>query len=184
MFANSFTSAKPSHMPRVVYLQQKAPKTGKTSNLPPTTCDQFGLCLPFRRINAKQPFLWEMALLFRQHSKTFASLDRTNCSTDITRGIIATLFSKRASGMASLTNLARVDCAFFQFAMTNDLPPAGEDARVTVAQWIKPMRERGYAAPRGALYALRVVNESIELQLPLTSPAVLGVARTHRSKLC
>ena len=45
------------------------------------------------------------------------------------------------------------------------------------------MRERGYTAPRGALYALRVVNEAIGLQLPLTTLAVLGAARTHRSKI-
>ena len=128
------------------------------------------------------PSLWEVALLFRRHSKTFASLGRTKCPIEITKEIVATAFSKRASGMASITNLARFAGTFFQFALTNDYPPSGEDALISVAQWVRPMHERGYTVPRGPLYALRVVNEAIGLQLPLTDPAVLGDARIHRSK--
>ena len=85
--------------------------------------------------------------------------------------------------MESVTNLSRFPGAFFQFALTNDYPPAGEDALVSVAQWIRPMRQRGYTIHRSALYAFRVVNDALGLQLPLTAQAVLGAARTIRSKI-
>ena len=45
------------------------------------------------------------------------------------------------------------------------------------------MRVRGYTVPRGALYALRVANEALRMQLPLTAPAALGAARARRSKI-
>ena len=45
------------------------------------------------------------------------------------------------------------------------------------------MHQRGYTVPRSALYALRVVNEALGIQLPITAPAVLGAARTLRSKI-
>ena len=45
------------------------------------------------------------------------------------------------------------------------------------------MHARGRPVPRSALYASRVVNEAVATQLPLTAPAVLGVARTRRSKI-
>ena len=102
---------------------------------------------------------------------------------DICRAIIARAFSKRAPSVASVAKLARFDGAFFQFAPANNLPPAGEDALVTAVQRIKPMHQRGYTAPRGALYALRVVNEALGRQLPLTAPAVLGVSKTVRSRI-
>ena len=181
--ANSFASSKPSCIPRAVYMQKQEPKTGKTPNLPQPHVINFDYVDLFCASTPGNPSLWEAALLFRQRSKTVASLGRTNCATDITREIIATAFSKRASGMGPLTNLARFAGAFFQFALTNDIPPAGEDALVTAAQWIKPMRARGHTVPRGALYALRVMNEAIWLQLPLTTPVVLGAARAHRSKI-
>ena len=180
---NSFNSDKPSYIPRSVYLQKKAPKKGKDSSLPKPPVVNFDFFDLFTASTPNNPSLWEVELLCRQHSETFASLDRTNCSLEIARGIIAAAFSKRASGMAPLTNLARFAGAFFQFALANDLPPSGRDSLVTVAQWINPMRARGCAVPRGALYALRVVNEAIGLQLPLTAPAVLRLARTHRSKI-
>ena len=85
--------------------------------------------------------------------------------------------------MAPLANLDRFAGAFFKFALENEHPPAGEDSLVTIAQWVKPNHERGYTVPRSALYALRVANEALGMKLPLTAPAVLGVARTHRSKI-
>ena len=85
--------------------------------------------------------------------------------------------------MASVANLARFAGAFYQFALANEYPLAGEDALVTIVQWLKPMRRRGYTVPRSALYALRVVNEALGLQLPITASAVIAAARTVRSKI-
>ena len=97
--------------------------------------------------------------------------------------VIATAFSKHPAGMDSVANLARFPGAFYQFALENEYPLAGEDALVTIVQWLRPMHQRGYTAPRIALYALRVVKEAIGMQLPLTASAVLGAARTVRSKI-
>ena len=85
--------------------------------------------------------------------------------------------------MTTATNLARFGGAFFQAALTNGILPAGEGALATTAQRLRPTRERGYASPRGALYAIRVVYEALGLELPATAPVVVGAARTHRSKI-
>ena len=179
---DSFSQAsKPSYIPRMVFLQTNYPKKRKGPADPPLINSDF--IEIFALAEQNNPSLWEVTLLYRHYSKTFASLDRTPRSMDIKKGIISTAFSKRASGMASATNLARFAGAFYQFSLANEYPPAGEDALVAVVQWLKPMRRRGYTVPRIAHYSLRVENEALGMQLPLTASAVLGAARAVRSKI-
>ena len=93
------------------------------------------------------------------------------------------MFAERAPSMEAVNNLALFASAFSQFSLMGDLHPAGADAIAAIFQRLRPMRERCYTSPRGALYALRVVNEAIGLELPVTASAVLGAARTRRSKI-
>ena len=67
--------------------------------------------------------------------------------------------------------------------MASDYPPDGEDSLVSVDRRIRPIRQRGYTAPRGALYALRVASKALRQKLPLPDPSVLGAARAHRSEI-
>ena len=160
--AGSFPKTKTPYIPHAVFLHQKKQQGWKLPTALPKqpliNYDFVGLCtFPTPKI----PPLWEASLLFREHSKTCASLGRTQCSLAITREIDATALPKRASSMAAISNLARFAGAFFQFDLTAGLPPEGEDALATVPQWLRHMRERGYTVHRGALCDLRVVNEAV-----------------------
>ena len=135
----------------------------------------------FTSVNGTNPSLWEVALLFDKHSITFQSLVRTECPPDVTREIVATAFSKRSPSPQAVKNIARFAGAFFQFALLGQLPFAGEDALVAIAQWLKPLRKRGFTVPRNGLYALRVLDEDLGLKLQLRPPAVLAAARTVKS---
>ena len=172
---------KPSYVPRKIFLD------ATPSRKRPAPAEPLLINFPYVGIFAtatkRNPSLWEVSLLFRDHSKTCASLDRTLRPMETIKDVIATAFSKRATGMAAVANLARFAGAFYQFALANGYPPAGEDALVAIVQWLKPMRQRGYAVPRIALYSLRVMNEALWRQLPVTAPAVLGASRTLQSRI-
>ena len=88
-------SSKPSYIQWGIFLQTNCPKKRKPPAEPPL------VNFPYIEISAaspqNNPSLWEISLLFREHSKTFASLGRTMCPFDIAKAIVATAFSKRAS---------------------------------------------------------------------------------------
>ena len=60
----------------------------------------------------------------------------------IFREISPTSFSKLASLLASVANFARVAGAFFQYALANTPPPAGEDDLVNIALRLKHLHAR------------------------------------------
>ena len=129
------------------------------------------------------PSLWGVSLLPQEHSSVFRSLARTECPPDVAREIISTAFSKRSSSPQAVRNIARCAGAFFQFSLAKNIPAPCEDSLAAIAQWLKPLRARGFTAPRNGLCALRVIDEALGVQLPIRSPAVLAASRTARSQI-
>ena len=176
------STGRRNYVPRKIFFANLSHSTPR--DYPPTPPSTVPSFLDIFTSDFKNdPSLWEVSLLFREGSSVFRSLDRTMCPPDVIRDIVATAFSKRSSAPQSVRNIARFAGAFAQFAYVRGLPTTGEDSLAAIVQWLKPLHTRGFTVPRNGLYALRVIDEALGLQLPIRSPAVLAAARTTRSKI-
>ena len=128
--------------------------------------------------------LFQVALLFYNHSKTLKTCYLTLPNTSEIEAFVQLCFSKRCKSVNTMKGVCKFVLEYYNFGMTAEpvTPITGEHAIVPIARWMSELRIRGATVPRAGRYSLRVFGEALGIDFPINHPSILACVRTVKLK--
>ena len=104
---------------------------------------------------------------------------------DLLREFIADAYQKRCKRAKSISDLGGFILDFLESPKRMTPPGAiyGKGSALTISMWCKSLLIRGHTVPHKGRYALIVLSEIFELDLPVNHPAVVRNSRTTKRKV-